>query len=132
MLGTAMETIFRLLGALHLIYGWLLFGLLANTLKEGSGIELPRAQWGIKTFLLLIDIALLAICGTAALLLEPSAFIYAFLSLVASLLVAFSDTVALRGPLALADIAVPFYIQALIRGVAVFVLFAVGSSIGGT
>jgi hypothetical protein len=126
-----METSFRVLGALHLIYGLLLFGVLTNALKESSGIELPRAQWGIKSMLLLADISLLAICGSAALLLEPSAFVYACLALVVSLLVAFSDTVALRGPSALADISVSFYLQVAVRGAAAFALFTLGPSAGG-
>lgn len=126
-----MDTLFRFLGALHLSYGWLLFGLLANVLKDDSGIELPRAQWGIKTLLLLVEIALLAICGVAALLLEPTAFIYAFLALVVSLLVAFSDTVALRGPSALADISAPFYLQALVRAAAAYALYFLVPSVSG-
>jgi hypothetical protein len=126
-----METSYRFLGALHLIYGWILFGILASALKEDSGVDLPRAQWGIKTVLLLADILLLTICGFAALLLEPSAFVYAFLALVASMLVAFSDTVALRGPSALADISLGFYLQTVVRGAAALALFALGVAAGG-
>ncbi|MDH5829152.1 hypothetical protein QFW80_01285 [Luteimonas sp. M1R5S18] len=126
-----MEVLFRLLGALHLIYGWLLFGAVANALKEDSSIELSRAQWGIKTLLLLAEIVLLTICGLAALLLEPSAYIYAFLSIVILFLVVFSDTVALRGLSALAGISTPFYLHALIRGVAAVTLLATGRYVSG-
>ena len=126
-----MEVFFRFLGALHLIYGWLLFGAVANALKDDSGIELSRAQWGIKTVLLLAEIVLLAICGLAALLLEPSAYIYAFLSIVVLFLVVFSDTVALRGLSALAGISAPFYLHALVRGAAAFTLFATGRYVSG-
>lgn len=127
-----METCFRILGALHLMYGAVLFGILVDALKEDSGIELPRAQWGIKAVLLLAEVSLLLICGCAALLLEPSAFAYALLALVACFLVAFSDTVALRGPRALVDLPPGFYLHVAIRGIAASALFVLAPAVAGT
>lgn len=117
------ETSFRFLGALHLVYAFMVLGGLANALKEGSGIDLSRTQWGIKSLLWLIESALLAICGVAALVLEPSAHVFSWLALIAFLLVACSNSVALEGPRALLDFPPEFYGQVLIRISAAVMLY---------
>jgi hypothetical protein len=126
-----MEILYRVLGAFHLAYAWWVFGELAHALKEDSGVELSRVQWGIKTILWLAEMALLLICGAAALLLEPSAYAFAWLALLAYLLVAFSNTVALEGPMALAHFPASFYIRVAVRSLFAVTLYGIGTGMDG-
>jgi len=121
-----MELLYRVLGARHLVYAWWIFGELAHALKEESGVELARVQWGIKTMLWLAEIALLLICGSAALLLEPSAHVFAWLALLAYVLVAFSNTVALEGPIALFNFSTGFYVRLALRSIVATTLYVIG------
>ncbi|MDH5829020.1 hypothetical protein QFW80_00575 [Luteimonas sp. M1R5S18] len=125
-----MELLYRVLGALHLVYAWWIFGELAHALKEESGVELARVQWGIKTSLWLVEIALLFICGAAALLLEPSAHVFAWLALLAYVLVAFSNTVALEGPIALFYFSAGFYVRVVLRSIVAATLYGIGTGTG--
>ena len=125
-----MEFLYRLLGALHLVYGYWLFGRLAVILKEDSGVQMPRLQWGIKTALWLTEVILLSIAGVAGLLLAPPAYTFAWLALLASVLAALGNNVSIRGHRAFAHFSPGFYVGVLVRSLAAMAFLAASKGLG--
>jgi len=121
-----MELLYRVLGGLIFLQAFLSLGQLSLILREDTEIDLPRVQWGLKTFLWLVEIALLVICGFAGVLLEPIAHVFAWLALLAYLLTVFSNTVALEGPVALLYAPPAFYALVACRSAVAGTLWLVG------